>query len=108
MSLRFRRLFPGSHCPYNRPRGVAGGLRTDFARQRCSMVCVPASILIGEREWLWPSVAVLVVLAAIVAATYIRSGWSAVRRSAAIALKITGLALLLACLSEPLWSGTRV
>lgn len=72
------------------------------------MTSVPASILIGDRAWLWPSVGVLSVLAVVVALTYLGSGWSSARRTAAILLKVLGLALLLACLSEPLWSGTRV
>lgn len=69
---------------------------------------VLSSILFGDRGWLWPAIALFAVLALLVGAVYLRSSWPSPLRAAAAALKIAGLALLLACLSEPLWSGTRV
>ncbi len=72
------------------------------------MPLVLSSILLGERYWLWPAVGVFVLLALAVIGAYLRTGWPSGLRIVATTLKLAGLALLLACLCEPLWSGTRV
>jgi len=67
-----------------------------------------SSIVLGDRDWLWPATIAVLISAAIVAAMYARANWPRARRLAAGSLKITGFALVLICLTEPLWSGTRV
>lgn len=68
---------------------------------------IAASIILGDRAWLWPAATALAVAAVIVLLAYARVGWPLARRIAAAALKVTGFALVLMCLTEPLWSGTR-
>jgi len=67
-----------------------------------------ASVILGDRDWLWPAAAVLAAVAAIVVVAYARANWPLARRVAVAGLKIAGFALVLLCLVEPLWSGTRV
>ena len=66
-----------------------------------------ASLLIGDSAWLVPAIAGLAVVALIVLFAYSRAIWPTRLRMTAGALKIIGIALLLSCLIEPLWSGTR-
>lgn len=69
---------------------------------------IAASIILGDRAWLWPAAAAILVAIAIVAAVYARTNWPLARRVLAASLKIAGLALVSICLTEPLWSGTRI
>lgn len=66
-----------------------------------------ASFLIGDRDWVVPAVAALAAVALIVLFAYSRAIWPTRLRWVAGILKVIGIALLLSCLIEPLWSGTR-
>lgn len=66
-----------------------------------------AAVILGDRAWLWPAAAVLLAIALLVAAAYARTSWPPVRRLAVALLKVAGFALVLLCLVEPLWSGSR-
>jgi uncharacterized membrane protein len=71
-------------------------------------LAAPGSVLIGDRGWLWPAAAAAALLFLLVAAAYFRAVWPTRLRVVAGLLKIVGLALLVSCLVEPLWSGTRI
>jgi hypothetical protein len=66
-----------------------------------------ASVIFGSQEWLGPAIALGVVAAAIVVARYRTAALDSRTRWWAASLKGIALALLLACLLEPLWSGQR-
>ncbi len=66
-----------------------------------------AAILISAREWLLPAVGFLVVAILLLAWTYLRAPADKQLRTACAFLKLLGLAALLACLLEPLWSTQR-
>jgi len=67
-----------------------------------------AAMEIGDRAWVLPAVIVGAVLALLVVGAYVLAAWPTRLRFVGAALKLAGLALLLICLVEPLWSGTRV
>lgn len=66
-----------------------------------------AAVFIAAKDWLWPVIAVLVVLAAGVIWNYWRAPARTGIRTACAFLKIVGLLALAACLLEPLWTGQR-
>jgi hypothetical protein len=66
-----------------------------------------ASVIFGSQEWLVPAIALGVVAAVIVVARYRTAALDSRTRRWAASLKGIALALLLACLLEPLWSGQR-
>ncbi|MBL8851259.1 MAG: FixH family protein [Planctomycetaceae bacterium] len=69
---------------------------------------VPSAITLGDQSWLWPAAVALLLAGVAVVFAYRPASWPFARRAAAITLKVAGFALVLACLVEPLWSGTRV
>lgn len=66
-----------------------------------------AAIVISGREWLLPAVAFLVVALLLLLWTYLRAHADRKFRTACAFLKLLGLAALLACLLDPLWSSQR-
>ena len=62
---------------------------------------------LAGREWLWPAVVALGLAFVFVAWSYARADAPRGIRLACAALKVLGLAALLACLLEPMWSGER-
>jgi uncharacterized membrane protein len=65
------------------------------------------ALLISGREWLVPVLACLCVVLLLLAWTYLRAPADKGIRTACAFLKLLGVAALLACLLEPLWSGQR-
>lgn len=65
------------------------------------------SLVWGAPQWLWPAVAIAIVLAMIVAWSYGRGQLSSSAQLAAFALKVIAIALLALCLLDPLQTGTR-
>ncbi len=65
------------------------------------------SVLISGREWLLPAAAFLFVAILLLLWTYLRAPAAKNLRTSCAFLKLLGLAALLACLLEPLWSGQR-
>lgn len=66
-----------------------------------------ATIVISGREWVLPAAAFLVVAILLLAWTYLRARADRKLRTACAFLKLLGLAALLACLLDPLWSSQR-
>jgi hypothetical protein len=66
-----------------------------------------AALYLAGRDWLWPAVAIFAVALGFVVASYLRTSAPRGLRVACAALKLIGLAALLACLLEPMWSGQR-
>jgi len=66
-----------------------------------------AAILISGREWLLPAAGFLLVAALLLVWTYRRAQADRKLRTACAFLKLLGLAVLLACLLEPLWTTQR-
>ena len=66
-----------------------------------------ASLIWGAPGWLWPAVAMALVALVVLAWGYRRAPASLPVRCCASALKAIGIAALLLCLMEPLFSGTR-
>ncbi len=66
-----------------------------------------AAILISRREWLLPAILFLLVTLALLGWTYLRSPANKSVRTFCAFLKVLGIAALLACLLEPLWSSQR-
>ena len=66
-----------------------------------------AAIVISGREWVLPAAAFLVVAVALLVWTYLRAHADRKLRTACAFLKLLGLAALLACLLDPLWSSQR-
>lgn len=66
-----------------------------------------AAILISGRAWLLPAAGFLLVAILALAWTYWRAPTDRWLRTGCAGLKLLGLAALLACLLEPLWSGQR-
>ena len=66
-----------------------------------------AAILISGREWLLPVGGFLLVAILLLGWTYFRAPADKPFRTACAVLKLLGLAMLLACLMEPLWSRQR-
>src|SRR6478736_2599201 len=63
-----------------------------------------ASIVISGREWLLPAGGFLLVAILLLTWTYLRAHVDKKLRTACAFLKLLGLAALLACLLDPLWS----
>ena len=63
-----------------------------------------ATIFFAAKVWLMPVVAVGVVALVFVGLSYVRSAASVPLKLACAALKLLGIAALLACLLEPMWS----
>lgn len=66
-----------------------------------------AAIVISGREWLLPAVGFLLVAGLLVVWTYLRAQADKTLRTACAWLKLLGIAALLACLLDPLWSSQR-
>ena len=66
-----------------------------------------ALLIWGEAGWRGPAVVIALVLLALVVWGYRRSALAGRWRTLAITLKVAGVAILLLCLLEPLWSGVR-
>jgi len=66
-----------------------------------------AAIVISGREWVLPAGGFLLVAAALLVWTYLRAHADRKLRTACAFLKLLGLAALLACLLDPLWSSQR-
>lgn len=65
------------------------------------------AVLISSREWLLPAAAGLLFAILLLLWTYLRAPAEKNLRTACAFLKLLGVAALLACLLEPLWSGQR-
>ena len=65
------------------------------------------AILISGRQWLLPATGLLLVAILLLAWTYLRAHADRKLRTTCAFLKLLGLAALLACLIEPLWSTQR-
>jgi uncharacterized membrane protein len=66
-----------------------------------------AALFLAGRDWLVPAAVAAGVALVLVAASYLRTPGPRGLRVACAALKLLGLAALLACLLEPMWSGQR-
>src|SRR5262245_6175367 len=66
-----------------------------------------AAIVLSGREWLLPAGAFLLVAIILLTWTYLRAHADKKLRTACAFLKLLGLAALLACLLDPLWSSQR-
>jgi uncharacterized membrane protein len=66
-----------------------------------------AAIVISGREWLWPAAGLLFGSILLLVWTYLRAPADRVLRTACAFLKLLGLAALLACLLDPLWTSQR-
>jgi hypothetical protein len=66
-----------------------------------------ASLFLAGKSWLPIAAAIFVGAAAFIAWTYLRTPAPRGLRLVCAALKLVGLAALLACLLEPMWSGQR-
>lgn len=66
-----------------------------------------AGIFISAREWLWPSAGILAAAFILVGISYLRTGGPHSIRMLCAMLKLLGVALLIACLLEPMWSEQR-
>lgn len=65
------------------------------------------TLFLAGQDWLWPSIAALVVALGFVAWAYARTPGSRGLRFSCAILKLLGIAALLACLLEPMWTGQR-
>jgi uncharacterized membrane protein len=63
-----------------------------------------ASLYFAGKDWLWPAVGTFAVALAFVGWSYVRAPASPGLRLICAALKLIGIAALLACLLEPTWS----
>jgi uncharacterized membrane protein len=66
-----------------------------------------AAIVLGQNDWLLPAAVAFAVALAYIGFSYLRSPAAPGLKLACAALKLLGLAALLACLLEPMWSGQR-
>lgn len=66
-----------------------------------------AALYLAGRDWLWPAVIAAVLAFLFVATSYFRTSAPRGLRLACATLKLLGLAALLACLLEPMWSAQR-
>ncbi|MBI3880361.1 MAG: hypothetical protein HY301_09905, partial [Verrucomicrobia bacterium] len=66
-----------------------------------------AAILLAGKDWLLPALGAFAVGLAFVISSYIRSSAAPGLKFGCAVLKIIGLAALIACLLEPMWSGQR-
>ncbi len=69
------------------------------------MIC--GALYLAGRDWLWPAVAAFAVTLGFVAASYLRTSAPRGLRVACAALKLLGIAALIACVLEPMWTGQR-
>ncbi len=65
---------------------------------------VSAAISLGQPGWLWPALLLLVIALIALLWGYRRAGRIDVVRTAAFSLKLLAMALIAACLLEPLWT----
>lgn len=65
------------------------------------------SFFLAGREWLWPGACAAAVALLLVSWSYVRTAAPPGLRLGCAALKILGIAGLLACLLEPMWSSQR-
>jgi uncharacterized membrane protein len=65
------------------------------------------ALFFAGKDWLWPALVAGALALAFVATSYLRTAAPRWLRLACAALKLIGLAALLACLLEPMWSGQR-
>lgn len=66
-----------------------------------------AAIVISGREWVWPAAGFLLVAIGLLVWTYRRAHVDKKLRTTCAFLKLLGLAALLACLLDPLWTSQR-
>jgi uncharacterized membrane protein len=66
-----------------------------------------AAIVLGQNDWLLPAAGAFAVALAYIGFSYVRSPAAPGLKLGCAALKLLGLAALLACLLEPMWSGQR-
>jgi len=66
-----------------------------------------AAVVIAGRSWVLPAMVLLAVALALLAWTYLRAPADKLIRTTCAFLKLLGLAALLACLLEPLWTTNR-
>ncbi len=66
-----------------------------------------ATLFLAGSDWLWPAAFAAALTLAFVAWSYLRTPAPRGLRLACAALKLLGVAALLACLLEPMWSGQR-
>ncbi|MDA1015837.1 MAG: glutamine amidotransferase [Planctomycetota bacterium] len=66
-----------------------------------------ATLVIGDSDWVWPTVAILSVATGLLGWAYWRLGVVGRVRAGCLGLKSTAFLLIASCLFEPLWSGTR-
>jgi hypothetical protein len=66
-----------------------------------------SAIVISDREWLLPAAGFLVVAILLLVWTYRRAHVDKKLRTACAFLKLLGVAALLACLLDPLWTSQR-
>lgn len=66
-----------------------------------------AAIVLGQNDWLLPAAGAFAVALVWIGFSYLRSPAAPGLKLACAALKLLGLAALLACLLEPMWSGQR-
>ncbi len=66
-----------------------------------------ATLVIGEWDWVWPTVAIAVMVVGLLGWAYGRIGVAGRVRAACLGLKLLAFLLIASSLFEPLWSGTR-
>lgn len=66
-----------------------------------------SSLTFSGMQWLWPAVALVLVVLGLLAWSYRAPGASTPLRIACLLLKLAGVAALALCLLEPLWLGHR-
>ena len=68
---------------------------------------VIAALIFGGWNWLWPAVGVFFLIAVLLVQGYRRVPTATAVRWLCPSLKVTGVAVLLLCFLDPLWSGQR-
>src|SRR5580704_11609804 len=67
-----------------------------------------ATLVIAGRQWVWPVMGFLILALGALFWAYRGAPQSAGTRAACLAAKLAGIAVLCACLLDPLWGGQRV
>ena len=67
-----------------------------------------SALFLASKDWLWPATGAFGAALAFVAWSYFRTAAPGGLRLGCAALKLVGIAALLACLLEPMWSDQRV